>query len=262
MSYLEGVLTLNESLKKTHSKYPLVCLLSSNLDIDAQHTLSSYGIDTIQLKEPAISFSANNESRFSNWDFTFDKLKIWGLTQFEKVVFIDSDMIVTKNIDHLFEKPDFSAALAGVLFPTCEGLNFLNSGLVVLTPDISIEQELITIAKELVPAMRQEGKPVGDQDIINAFYPDWFEHKDLILDDGYNLYSRYLQCYIRHYGYSMREKGKPIYIIHYVGVQKPWMVNSIAGFCKMVFSWFPNVYYVFAHIYYKSILRQAKHSKP
>jgi lipopolysaccharide biosynthesis glycosyltransferase len=87
---------------------------------------------------------------------------------------------------------------------------------------------MLEISKTLIPEMKEKGLPVGDQDIINAYMPGWFEHKDLILDDGYNLYAHYLQCYMRHHNYSFKhEKGKQIYIVHYVGVEKPWMVYYI-----------------------------------
>lgn len=256
-SYFDGVIALNASLQSVGAKYPLYCLLSSNLDTCIQDKLKQYGVSCIRLDAPALSFSAGNDLKYSNWDYTFDKLKIWGLTQFDKIVFVDSDMIVVNNIDHLFEKPDFSAALAGVLFPSCEGLNFINSGIMVLTPSKQIELEMLDLAKTVVPEMRHAGKPVGDQDVINAYFPDWFDHKELILDDGYNLYSRYLQCYMRHHDYTIHGKGKKIYVIHYVGTVKPWMINTCWKFFKMCVNWFPNIYYAWSVVLHKRILGNA-----
>jgi len=256
-NYLEGVLTLHYSMKLVGSEYPLCCLVSTTVSESVETTIKNHGIETIRLVEPAITFKANNVEWASNWDFTFDKLKVWGLTQFEKIVFVDSDMLVIKNIDHLFERPATSAALAGVLFPSCEQINFLNSGLMVIEPSKDIESKLISLAKVLAPQMRREGKAVGDQDIINAYYSDWFEHKGMILDDGYNLYAQYLQCYIRHHGYSLGRKGKPIYIIHYVGATKPWMIHGLKDVFAMMKRWFPNLYYYRAVLLYNSMKRIA-----
>lgn len=256
-NYLDGVLALNKSLKLVKAKYPLFCLLSKNVEPDVVSELNSNGIDSIQLKECVTEDTGvNKDAAYANWNYTFDKLYMWSLTQFEKIVFVDADMIVTANIDHLFEKKAFSAALAGVLFPTCENIKILNSGLLVLSPDLEILKRMLEIAKVLIPEMRSKGLPVGDQDIINAYMPDWFEHKELILDDAYNLYAHYLQCYMRHHNYSFNpKKGKQIHIVHYVGVEKPWMVNTPLQFMKMCKRMWPNLYYVWAYFKFRSILR-------
>lgn len=256
-NYLDGALTLCKSLQLVKAKYPLYCLLSMNVEDEVIRILEADGIECIQLKECVTTdMRVNSLAWASNWNYTFDKLYMWGLTQFEKIVFIDADMIVTANIDHLFEKKAFSAALAGALFPTGKEIRILNSGLLVVEPDTKILCQMLEISKTLIPEMKEKGLPVGDQDIINAYMPDWFEHKDLILDDSYNLYAHYLQCYIRHHNYSFNhESRKRIHIVHYVGVEKPWMVNTPIQFIKMCRRWWPNLYYVMAYFKFKKIQR-------
>lgn len=256
-NYLDGVLTLHKSLQLVKAKFPLYCLLSMNVEAEVIRILEADGIGGIQLKECVTTApSINADPAYSNWNYTFDKLYMWGLTQFKKIVFVDADMIVAANIDQLFERKAFSAALAGILFPSCENIRILNSGLMVVEPDNKILCEMLDIAKSLIPDMMSKGLPLGDQDIINAYMPDWFEHKDLILDDGYNLYAQYLQCYMRHHNYSFNpEKGKQIYIVHYVGVEKPWMINTLMQFIKMCRRWWPNLYYVMAYFKFKKIQR-------
>lgn len=41
------------------------------------------------------------ETRFSE---TWTKLRAFALTQYEKVILVDSDMLIRKNMDELFEK--------------------------------------------------------------------------------------------------------------------------------------------------------------
>lgn len=262
-SYLDGVLMLNNSLHKVDSKYPLFCLLSQGIEPEVVDILDKARIQYIFLKSQVYSKEVPTNKQDSNWDFsswnyTFDKLRIWGLTQFEKIVFVDSDIIIVRNIDHLFDRDTFTASLAGVLYPTNHGLDFLNSGVMVVVPDKVIENGMVELAQRIIPDMQKAGKPVGDQDIINAYLPDWFNNKQLILDDGYNLYAHYLQYHMRHEGYSLKGKGKPIYAIHYVGSEKPWMINSMATFYKMCKRVFPNLFYVIAVLYYKRTLRKVK----
>lgn len=257
-NYLDGALTLHKSMQLVKAKYPLYCLLSMNVEAEVIKVLEDDGIGCIQLTECVTADTGVNSLEWaSNWNYTFDKLYMWGLTQFDKIVFVDADMIVTANIDHLFEKKAFSAALAGELFPTGKDIRILNSGLLVVEPDTKILGQMLEISKTLIPEMKEKGLPVGDQDIINAYMPGWFEHKDLILDDGYNLYAHYLQCYMRHHNYSFnKKKRKQIYIVHYVGVEKPWMVNTLTQFIRMCRRWWPNLYYVMAYFKYRRILRK------
>lgn len=261
-NYLEGVLVLNETLKQVQSKYPFYCLLSLGVEEEVISVLEKKGIRYIRLDKKVFDGVVSSNSKqadwdYSNWNYTFDKLQIWGLVQFEKMVFLDSDMIVTNNIDHLFDCKPFTASLAGVLFPTNHDIHILNSGLMVVEPSKEIEEEMIQIAKVMIPEMQAKNLPLGDQDVINAYFPDWFEHKDLILDDGYNLYAHYLQSYMRHERYAIDEKGKrKINVIHFVGKEKPWMMNSCSRFIKMCFRMFPNVYYMIACWKYLKILKK------
>ncbi len=262
-SYLDGVLVLNYSLKKVQSKYPLICLLSQGIEENVLMKLRQAGIEYILLDSKVYDGVLDTNCKSSNWDFsswnyTFDKLYIWGLTQFEKIVFIDSDMVVFKNLDHLFERKDFTASLAGVLFPTNHNIRIMNSGLMVLTPSKDIEKSLVELAGEVISNMHTKGLPVGDQDVINAYVPNWFENKELILDDGYNLYAHYLQYYMRHEQYSFKSDDKPIYVVHYVGSEKPWMINSVGKFVKMCVRLFPNLYAVIAFFIYRKMLRKAR----
>ena len=256
-NYLDGVLTLHKSLQLVRSQYPLYCLLSMNVESDVVDYLQASSIACIQLKECVTSDQRVNSLDWAaNWNYTFDKLYMWSLTQFEKIVFVDADMIVTANIDHLFEKKAFSAALAGELFPTGKDIRILNSGLLVVEPSMEILGDLLKIAKKLIPEMKRKGMPVGDQDIINAYIPDWFDHKDLILDDAYNLYAHYLQCYMRHHNYSFRNgRSKQIYVIHYVGVEKPWMIHTLRQFFRMCINRMPNFYYIMAYFKFKHVQR-------
>jgi hypothetical protein len=45
----------------------------------------------------------------SFWGMSLNKLRVFNLTQFRKVIFMDSDTLVLKNIDHLMREPYFSA---------------------------------------------------------------------------------------------------------------------------------------------------------
>ena len=77
VNYLEGVLVLNESLKKVNSAYPLYCMLSKNIDDVTEAKLVSFGINCIRLNKSVIDNNKDiNDGFFTYWNFTFDKLLI------------------------------------------------------------------------------------------------------------------------------------------------------------------------------------------
>ena len=44
----------------------------------------------------------NIKGNMAHWNNCFDKLLIFGMTEFDKLIFLDSDMYIIENIDHLF----------------------------------------------------------------------------------------------------------------------------------------------------------------
>ena len=63
----------------------------------------------------------------------FVKLRLWQLEEYARVVFLDADTLVLRNIDVLFQYPEFSAAPN--VYEGLEDFARLNSGVFVARPD-------------------------------------------------------------------------------------------------------------------------------
>lgn len=258
-SYLKGVLVLCRSLKAVQAQYPLYCVLSVSVEDDVQKELEREGIRCIRLVHAAVDGNVNPEGQgFSHWNFTFDKLLIWGLTQFEKVVFLDSDMLIVRNIDGLFEREPFSAVCADSSYPGNEGwAGGLNSGLMVIAPDKETEKQLLQCVKLVVEESQKQNKLVGDQDVVKYFISDFGQRGALHLDEGYNIFADHLTYYIRHLGYSLGNKtGKPIYVVHFIGKAKPWMKKTLRQYVWLLKMCLGNPHYVAAYRKYMKYLRK------
>jgi alpha-N-acetylglucosamine transferase len=48
--------------------------------------------------------------RASFWGMSFNKLRIFRMTEFKKIMFIDADVAIFQNIDWIMHEPDFTAA--------------------------------------------------------------------------------------------------------------------------------------------------------
>ncbi len=224
-NYVEGVLALHKSLQSVKSKYPLYCALSACIGNETERILSAHGVPTVRLSRHLScgNISANGRG-LSHWNKTFDKLQVWGLVRFEKIVFVDSDMLVVRNLDYLFDKPHFSAVCAGKSYPGNQEWEGLNSGLMVIEPCKEEEKILRTLTKTVVEDYQRKDLPAGDQNVLYEYFKDWGKRKSLHLDEGYNLFADYLTYYVRKLGYSLDKTGeKPVHVIHFVGKYKPWM---------------------------------------
>ena len=225
-SYLDGVGALMLSLKKTKTEIPFYILCGPQI---SQHTidrLNSFNYAYILRYQTSIPFpesiaTANNNRQNTNWNHTFDKLLIFELTQFKKMVFIDADMMVTQNLDHLFALPHMSATNAGFSFPGNENDIDLNSGLMVIEPQPDIVERMLA----MIPSIIARKDAFGDQDVLQAYYIDWTSRPELNFGEKYNVYANHLDYYINKLGYHFNSDvndSKSIAIVHFIGASKPW----------------------------------------
>ncbi|MDB5886439.1 MAG: hypothetical protein JWR74_2610 [Polaromonas sp.] len=236
MNYLPGVITLAESLKQVKAAPPLIVGISASMPAETESLLETRAIRFLRLPSDSPLPTLPGQAQH-HWSNTFDKIYFFGLTQFEKIVYLDSDMIVLDNIDHLFEKPHMSAVAAGRLVHA--DWTRLNSGLMVIEPEKDLPSR---IAKMLEPAMDRAAKAgneaIGDQDLINEYYKDWPVQNNLHLDEGYNVFHYHADDYIKNHGYGLPMPGqalnnqqcKPIHVLHFVGPVKPWTKRAVARY--------------------------------
>ncbi|KAK8205266.1 hypothetical protein M8818_004978 [Zalaria obscura] len=109
-SYLAGVIILAHTLKKYNTAYPLVVLYTDTLPASSVHAL--------ELEAPLTNIIPHRVSallprenvhvhliaeRFAD---TWTKLRVFELFElgYTKMCYLDADMILTKNMDHVFEK--------------------------------------------------------------------------------------------------------------------------------------------------------------
>ncbi|KID97088.1 glycosyl transferase family protein, partial [Metarhizium majus ARSEF 297] len=101
-SYLPGLLTLNHSLRTVKSAYPLIALHTPSLPSSCIAALSRRGIPSIPVPyiAPRSGKKYHEDARFND---CWTKLIAFSLTQFSRVVQLDSDMLVLKNMDELMD---------------------------------------------------------------------------------------------------------------------------------------------------------------
>lgn len=101
-AYLTGLLTLDYSLKKHGSKYPLVALYTDTFPAEGHKALDDRGIPKQHVKYllPTVQKDFTNDPRFYD---CWSKLTPFSLEEYDRVVQLDSDMMVVKNMDELMD---------------------------------------------------------------------------------------------------------------------------------------------------------------
>ncbi|KAL1958519.1 hypothetical protein VTO42DRAFT_4383 [Malbranchea cinnamomea] len=102
LEYLSGLLTLHYSLKKVGSKYPLVALYTDSFPAEGHAALDARGIVKrhVPYLLPSVHKDYSNDTRFYD---CWSKLTPFSLVEYERVVQLDSDMLVLRNMDELMD---------------------------------------------------------------------------------------------------------------------------------------------------------------
>ncbi|KAL2865983.1 glycosyltransferase family 8 protein [Aspergillus lucknowensis] len=110
--YLPGLLTLEFSLRKSNSKYPLLVLYTDSFPPEGHAALDARGIPKRRVPYllPTISKDFVNDVRFYD---CWSKLTPFSLVEYERVVQLDSDMVVLQNMDELMDLELDAPELAG-----------------------------------------------------------------------------------------------------------------------------------------------------
>lgn len=95
--YLQGALYLHYSLKKVNSKYPLLILITDNFKINKML------LNNINYKIVPYYHFPQKDS-IPRYEDTINKFHIYDLIEYDKLLFLDSDLFILKNIDDIFEK--------------------------------------------------------------------------------------------------------------------------------------------------------------
>ena len=84
------------------SKYPLVVLYTDSFPIEGRKALDARGIlkQRVEYLLPSTPKEFANDPRFYD---CWSKLTAFGLVEYERVVQLDSDMLVLQNMDELME---------------------------------------------------------------------------------------------------------------------------------------------------------------
>ncbi|TCV95220.1 glycosyltransferase family 8 protein [Biostraticola tofi] len=246
-AYLAGVRTLRRSLQDSGSRYPLVVMVTDNIAPDICRQLENEGC----LIRPVQPLQPNSQAgqQYANPRFAevWTKLCAWSLTEFRRLVFLDADMLVLRNMDELFTQalpldsiaachacrcnpyriPSYPASWVpeNCFYTHCATATqtqvdapisrYFNSGFMVLTPDTSLYDALI---QQLAGITDLSEYLFPEQDLLNQFFADRW----VTLPYTYNALKT---LSVHHTGIWHIDQVKNLHFI----LEKPWDIDITAA---------------------------------
>lgn len=201
-AYVCGAIALAQSLQKTGTKRDLVLLLDQSISIPKRNALAMAGwkIRIIKrIRNPRAEKNSYNE-------YNYSKFRLWQLTDYDKVIFIDSDIIVLRSLDLLFYFPQISA--------TGNDNSIFNSGIMVLEPSNCTFKILMDHRVDIIS---YNG---GDQGFLNEVFV-WWHRLPRRVNFLKNFWSNTTAETSRKNNLFGSDPPK-LYSIHYLG-WKPWL---------------------------------------
>jgi hypothetical protein len=221
--FLPGVLALSQSLNEVGSTADLVVLVAAGVSPGVTKCLASLDI-AYSVIEPI----ENPNTRVDALRFvhTYNKLRIFEREEYDKIVYVDADMLACGNLDELFDWPAGAAVNAGGMLPECSDWTDFNSGLMVVEPRRETFERMMRLRLSL------PSKDGGDQGFLHSYFPEWPGQQELHLDHKYNLYVGQLERYRKLFDYQLpgpacQDAAKSICALHFWGFTKPWSYGRV-----------------------------------
>ncbi|XP_027770832.1 galactinol synthase 2-like isoform X2 [Solanum pennellii] len=103
--YVKGVVGLAKGLRKVKSAYPLLVAVLPDVPEEYRNLLINQGCIVREI-EPV--YPPENQTQFAMtyYVINYSKLRIWEFVEYKKMIYLDGDIQVFENIDHLFDLPN------------------------------------------------------------------------------------------------------------------------------------------------------------
>lgn len=163
--------------------------------------------------KPLPPVKVSKEPSFYRFKEQYIKLRLWGQTQYERIVYLDSDFYVAQldPIVELLRSPVFHFGAVRD-FQAGQFREWWNGGFMVLTPNATVEEDLLNHIEPFIRDRRFDTEK-AEQGYVSAFFenkgyslPTVFNLNLAILDQKPDIWNQYIRDAVA---------------IHYT-LEKPW----------------------------------------
>lgn len=193
-SYFSGVRALYSSLIVADTEYPLIVMVTPSVPQKTRAQVASLGpgCEMREVEPLPLPRGTGGRPQYACAHFgdCWAKLRMWEWEgEFERVVYLDADMLVLKNIDELLETaPSDGMSIRAVQECFCPVVSrkplcayhrplapppwpYFNAGLMVLTPSVETLRHMVSSLGEC----DLSGFPFAEQDFLNGYFAGHWE---------------------------------------------------------------------------------------
>ena len=213
--YFRGALVLGSSIRSFDSSRELICLVTAAVPREWRSALSVAGWTVVSVEEvvefwwgksKACSTFASDQGE--RWGHMATKLRLWQMTQYERILYLDADTVLTGDAAHIFSVSTFAAEKG-------KYHAHFNAGVMLLTPSTHVFDELMALGKNS-EAKHLFGNVVDctEQALLNTYFDGSEGHEVTKLDVG------------RADALADWESDKAPFAVHWIThvCPKPWLV--------------------------------------
>ncbi|KIY72844.1 glycosyltransferase family 8 protein [Cylindrobasidium torrendii FP15055 ss-10] len=207
--YLAGLLVVEYGLRSVKSQYPLIVMVTESVPELTRDILRKRGLKLVEVSRLAPTAGREKFGEFdARFGETWSKVRTWEMTDYDRVVLLDADMVVKRNMDELMDIELQEGHIAAAHVCACNPRKLahypadwipencghtavktptspppswtegaprpygqFNSGLVVLNPS---DDTARAIVERLATSDQVENFTFGDQDLlIEHFFGKW-----------------------------------------------------------------------------------------
>lgn len=209
---LVPTLVLLHTIQKSNTSCDLTVLCPCHsLSSKSTQLLVDFGAQVMYVKDLDYPFRQVPQVGVEGVSCQFLKLHLWNITGYTTVIFLNSDTILTNNVDNLLNCDEFCAA--DDMYPS-----MFSSDVMVLRPDPTIFQRMLLLYRKV------ESDKLGEQRFLNYFWGDvWKSKSGRRLSVEYNFFTVFFNTMLVE-----KWEGGLVNVVHYASELKPWTFYKLS----------------------------------
>jgi len=169
--YLRGALVLGSSIRSFDSSRDMICLVTAAVPTEWRSALSVAGWRVVEVQEvnefwwgKSSECSKFDGDQAERWGHMATKLRLWEMTQYERIMYLDADTILTGPVSETF------ATVKGFGAEKPLHHSHFNAGVMLLTPNTATFSELIALGKGEHANLFGNAIDCTEQGLLNNYY--------------------------------------------------------------------------------------------
>merc|ERR1719327_152806 len=169
--YLRGALVLGSSIRSFDSSRDMIILVTKAVPVEWRSALTVAGWRVVEVDEVDEFWWGKSDecSKFDGdqaerWGHMATKLRLWQLTQYKRIMYLDADTVLTGPVAETF------ATVSGFGAEKPLHHSHFNAGVMLLTPSEKTFQELLALGAEGHSNIFGNVIDCTEQGLLNTYY--------------------------------------------------------------------------------------------